>query len=206
MEKFIIGKKVDMSQAFEENGNVVPLTIIQAGPCKILQVKSKEKDGYEAFQFGFDEQLPRKVKKPMKGKEFKHLKEFRPRKSLKEFGEEAKEWKEGDWVNVSIFKEGDKVGVSGIAKGKGFQGAVKKWGFHGKNATHGNRHDERSLGSVGTSGHHRVTKGRRMPGRMGGGRITVRNLKIMKVDPENNVLLIRGAIPGRKGIIVEVRG
>jgi len=193
-----------MSQFFDEKGDLVPITIIEAGPCKVLQVKTKEKDGYPAFQLGFQELIARKVKKPMKGKEFRHIREFRPKDKTE--GENKIEFKEGDLVKVSIFVPGEKVSVSGISKGKGFQGAVKRWKFHGKNATHGSRHDERTLGSVGTSFPQRVLKGRKMPGRMGRKRVTVNNLLVVRVEPEKNLLAVRGAIPGRNGVLIEVRG
>ncbi len=199
MKKFILGKKIGASQIFDEKGNFIPVTLIKAGPCKIVQVKTKEKDGYEAFQLGFEE-TKRKIKKTMKGKEFKYLKEFRPK------GEIERELKGGEWINVAVFQPGEKIDVSGISKGKGFQGAVKRWRFHGKNATHGNRHDERTLGSTGMSFPQRVIKGKKMPGRMGGEKVTIKNLKIVKIDPENNILAVRGAVPGKRGTPLEIKG
>lgn len=201
MTRFILGKKKGMSQVFDEKGNIVPITIIEAGPCTVTQIKTKEKDGYSAFQLGFGKiEKKNKIRKPMKGKEFRYLKEFRLEEpKIKE------SLKKGDLVNAAIFKEGDRVKISGISKGKGFQGAVKRWKFHGKNATHGSRHDERTLGSVGTSFPQRVIKGKKMPGRMGSERVTVQNLRIAKIDPENNILAVRGAIPGRNGALVEIR-
>jgi len=206
MKKFIIGRKIESSQLFDAKGNVVPITTIVAGPCKILQIKTKASDGYESLQLGFQAQETRKVKKTMKGREFKVLKEFRQKGIPEELADGIKGLKEGDWFDVSIFNEGEKVNVSAIAKGKGYQGAVKRWGFHGKNATHGNRHDERTLGSVGPSYPQRVTKGRHMSGRMGGQRTTVKNLVVVKIDKDKNILAVRGAVPGRNGAIVEVRG
>jgi len=197
--KFILGKKLGMTQIFDEKGNVVPVTLIEAGPCKVTQVKTKDKDGYEAVQVGFKEiTRAKKIKKTMKGKEFRYLREFRLMKH------ETCNLKKGDKIDVSIFKEGDKVKVSGISKGKGFQGAVKRWGFSGRDATHGVKHEHRTLGSVGATTPQRVLKGKKMPGRMGSERVTVRNLKIVKVDQENNLLAIKGAIPGARGSLVEI--
>ena len=206
--KFILGKKIEMSQMFDEKGNITPVTLISAGPCYVLQKKSstlakdsvdkKEKDGYDAIQIGFDKILKKnKIKKTMKGKEYKYIKEFRGS------DESAKV---GDEINVSIFKEGDKVNVSGISKGKGFQGGVKKHGFHGRRATHGMKHEARTIGSVGSRFPQHVIKGRKMPGRMGYDRITVKNLKIAKIDTENNIIAVKGAIPGHRGTLLEIRG
>jgi len=194
--KFILGKKVGMSQIFDEKGNAVPVTLIETGPCEVLQIKNKEKDEYEAIQIGFIPKNSRKIKKPDKGKEFDYLKEF-PRTG---------DYKVGDKIDVSVFQEGDKVKISGISKGKGFQGVVKRWGFHGRNATHGAKHEERKPGSIGPSWPERVIKGRKMPGHAGAKRVTVGNLKIIKVDKENNLLAVRGAIPGHRGTLVEIIG
>ena len=191
--KFILGLKLGMAQLFDEKGNVIPVTVIEAGPCRLTQLKTKEKDGYAAFQLGF---IPKKkrVKKTEKGKEFRYLKEFK-----------NGDFKSGDKINVSIFQEGEKVKISGISKGKGFAGVVKRWGFAGRSTTHGTKHEIRTPGSVGTSFPERVIKGKKMPGRMGNARITVKNLEVIKVDPENNLLLVKGAVPGRKGTLLEVR-
>jgi len=199
--KFILGRKIKMSQVFDEKGEVIPVTLIEAGPCQILQIKTKEKDGYDAFQIGFQKiEKNQKIKKSMKGKEFKFIREFR--NSLTGGGN----YKVGDKIGVSVFKEGEKVEISGTSKGKGFQGGVKRWGFSGRNATHGVKHEHRTLGSTGMSFPERVTKGRKMPGRMGQDRVTVKNLKIVKIDKENNLLAIKGAIPGVKGTLLEIRG
>lgn len=182
-----------MSQIFDQTGKATPVTLIEAGPCEVTQVKSKEKDKYEAVQLGF---LPKTkhVKKTEKGKAFKYLKEF-----------SGGEYKLGDIIDVSAFQEGEKVKISGISKGKGFQGAVKKWGFKGKlSVTHGTKHEERILGSVGSSFPGRVYPGKKMAGRMGSAAVTVRNLKIVKIDKENNILAIKGAVPGPNGSILEI--
>jgi large subunit ribosomal protein L3 len=195
--KFILGRKLKMSQTYDNNGKWVPITLVEAGPCRVLQIKTKDKDGYEAVQIGFIEKKKR-IKKSDKGKEFRFIREYRIK-------EESGNAKTGDQIGVNIFKEGDIVKVSGISKGKGFQGVVKKWGFRGRSTTHGTKHEVRTPGSVGMSFPERVLKGKRMAGRMGAERVTVRNLKIVKVDSENNLLAIKGAVPGRKGALLEIR-
>ena len=196
MKKFILAKKIGMSQIFGENGEVIPVTLVEAGPCTVLQTKTEEKDGYKAVQIGFEKiQKPKKVKKTMRGKEFRYIREFIPEDDLKE----------GDKIDVSIFNEGDKVKVSGISKGKGFQGAVKRWGFSGRGASHGVKHEARTLGSVGSAFPQRVIKGRKMPGRTGFRKVTVKNLEIVKVDKENNILAIKGAVPGARGSLLEIK-
>jgi len=197
--KFILGLKLGMSQIFDEKGNVIPITVIEAGPCQITQIKTKEQDGYDALQIGFITK-EKKIKKTEKGKEFRYLKEFRILKP------ETCNLKPKDIIDVSIFQEGDKVKISGISIGKGFQGAVKRWGFSGRNATHGVKHEHRTLGSIGTSFPERVIKGRKMPGRTGFERKTIKNLKIVKVDKENNLLAVKGALPGKKGTLLEIKG
>ncbi|HDL74919.1 MAG TPA: 50S ribosomal protein L3 [bacterium] len=194
--KFILAKKLDMSQIFDEKGRIVPVTLIEAGPCQVLDIKTKDKDGYESIQIGFEKLKENKITKSKKKKPFKHQKEFRDDISKYELGQEIK---------VDIFKQGDLIKVSGISKGKGFSGVVKKWGFGGRPSTHGTKHEERTPGSVGSSYPQRVIKGRKMPGRAGSERITVKNLKIVKIDKENNLLAIKGAIPGRRGILLEIR-
>lgn len=185
-----------MSQIFDEKGNVVPVTLIEAGPCFVTQIKTKEKDGYEAIQIGFQKiEKEKKIKKTMKGKEFKYLREFK----------NNGEYKIGDKIDVSIFQEGEKVKISGISKGKGFQGVVKRWGFSGRNASHGVKHEHRTPGSTGSSYPQRVVKGRKLPGRTGFKRVTIRNLKIVKIDPENNLIAIKGAVPGPKRAVLEIR-
>ncbi len=200
--KFIVGLKNKMSQIFDENGNEIPITLVEAGPCFVTQIKTEEKNKYKAVQIGFVKKTKR-VKKTEKGKEFKFLKEFRNPPT--DGGEEGG-LKIGDEINVSIFEVGDIVKVSGISKGKGFQGVVKRWGFHGRPATHGTKHEERTGGSTGSSAPSRVVRGRKMAGRMGNERVTVRNLKIVRIDKENNLLAIRGAVPGRKGTLLEIKG
>lgn len=201
--KFILGKKIEMSQIFKDD-KVVPITLISAGPCFITQIKTKEKDNYNAIQIGFEKIIKKnKIKKTMKGKEYRYLKEFAITEAQKV--KEAQETKIGDKIDAAVFKEGDKVKISGISKGKGFQGAVKKWGFSGKDATHGVKHTHRTLGSVGATGPGRVFKGKKMAGRMGYQRITVKKVEIIKIDPEDNLLVVKGAVPGRRGTLLEIK-
>jgi len=195
--KFILGQKIGMSQIFNEKGNVMPVTLIEAGPCIVTQVKTKEKDVYTAIQIGFKKLKEKKIKKPQKQKPFKYLREFRGNIDISKY-------KVGDNIDVAIFKERDKVSVSGTSKGKGFAGVVKRWGFHGRPRTRGTKHEERGPGSVGAATPSRVIKGIKMAGRMGGERVTVKNLKVIKVDKENNIIAVKGAIPGRKGILLEI--
>jgi len=196
--KFILGKKIGMSQMFDKDGNLIPVSLISAGPCYVLQKKNKEKEGYDALQIGFEKiEKKSKIKKTMKGKEYRYIKE--EREVVKE------EVKNGDEINVSIFNEGEEVKVSGMSKGKGFQGGVKRHGFSGRNATHGVKHEHRTIGSVGRRFPQHVQKGRKMPGRMGYEKVSVKNLKIMKIDKENNLLAVKGAVPGRNGGLLEIR-
>ena len=188
-----------MSRIFSEKGESIPVTLVEAGPCKVLQKKDIEKDGYKAFQVGFKEVTKKnKIKKSAKNRNFQHIKEFAIT--------EDKEYSEGDIIEVSLFNEGDEVSVSGISKGKGFQGGVKRWGFAGAGASHGVKHNQRKIGSVGSAYPQRVIKGRKMPGRMGSDRITVKGLKVVDVDSEKNILYIKGAIPGKRGTLLEIRG
>jgi len=195
--KFILGNKIGMSQMFDKNGKLTPVTLISVGPCYVLQKKGKEKEGYEALQIGFKKiEKKNKISKSMKGKEYKFIKEYRI--------EEGDTLNVGDEINASTFEEGEEVKVSGISKGKGFQGGIKKHGMHGRNATHGVKHEERNIGSTGSRFPQHVIKGRKMPGRMGYERTTVKGLKIMKVDKENNLLVIKGAVPGTERTLLEI--
>jgi large subunit ribosomal protein L3 len=197
--KFILGKKIEMSQIFDAKGNIVPVTLVAAGPCVILQKKTKEKEGYDAFQIGFVKiEKQNKIKKSMKGKEYRHIKEA--------VVNSTDTGNVGDEVTVAIFQEGDKVNIIATSKGKGFQGGVKKHGFHGRNTSHGAKHEERQIGSVGQRFPQHVIKGRKMPGRMGYDRVTVKNIKIEKIDVQHNVLALRGAVPGHRGTLLEIKG
>jgi len=206
-----------MTQIFKEDGQVVPVTLVEAGPCWVTQIRTKEKDGYEAVQLGYGFRKLKNIKKPQKGQleKIANIKDQLPEKMglrwLKEFRiknneSKIKDLKVGDKITVEIFKEGDIVKVSGLSKAKGFQGVVKRHGFAGAPASHGTKHTLRAPGSIGSAFPERVWKGKKMAGRMGGERVTIRNLEIVKIDKENNLLAIKGAIPGRKGTLVEVRG
>ena len=197
--KFILGTKEEMTQIFDENGNAIPATVVKAGPITAVQIKTKEKDGYEAVVFGFGTKKLKNIKKPQKKLgNFRWLREAKlPLGSLAS--------KYGDKIDASIFQEGDSVQISGISKSKGFQGVVKRHGFHGGPRTHGQKHSEREAGSIGATGPQKVFKGTRMAGKMGGDRVTTKNLKIVKVDKENNQILISGAVPGRRGTLLEIK-
>lgn len=203
--KFILGTKQYMTQVFDENGAVHPATVLSAGPMVVTQVKTPETDGYRALQVGFGEKNEKNIPKAQKG----HFKERGNFRYVREFREENEGDLDalnlGDAVTVASFREGDTVAVSAISKGKGFQGVVKRHGFKGGRRTHGQKHSEREPGSIGATGPQRVFKGVRMAGRMGGDRVTVRNLKVLQIDPAGNYLVIKGAIPGRRGTLVEVR-
>lgn len=211
--KFILGKKQHMMQCFDLDGTVIPATVIEAGPLVVTQVKNPDIDGYTAIQVAFDEQKTKRATKahlghvlpsqknqdgslPAQTGAFKHLREFR----------DIEDVTVGDLITVDVFAKGDVVTVSGLSKGKGFQGVVKRHGFHGGPRSHGQKHSEREPGSIGGGLRNKVPKGMRMAGRTGGDRITVRNLEIVGVDKENNQLLVKGAIPGRRGTLVEIIG
>jgi len=206
--KFILGKKLEMTQLYDEQGKAYPVTLVEIGPCYVTQVKTAEKDGYAAVQIGCGQTKDKKMKRPQKG----HLKAVQEKngniknlKFLKEFRVENTEFNSGDEIKADIFKEGDVVRVSGISKGKGFAGVVKRHGFGGGPKTHGQKHSLRKPGSIGATFPERVPKGRRMAGRMGADRVTVEGLKIVKVDAENNILAILGAVPGPKGALLEIK-
>lgn len=190
-----------MTQVFDKDGVVYPATIVNAGPVVITQVKDASKDGYEAVQIGFGEKNSKNINKPLKG----HLKGLGDFRYLKEFKADKDSFKVGDKIDASVFEEGEKVVVSSISKGKGFQGVVKRHGFKGGPRTHGQKHSERKPGSIGSTGPQRVFKGTRMAGRMGSDRITNKNLQIVAIDKENNKILVKGAIAGRRGTLVEIK-
>ncbi|MDO8561074.1 MAG: 50S ribosomal protein L3 [bacterium] len=201
MAKFIVGKKIGMSQIFDKERKVIPVTIIYAPAVTAVQVKTEEKDGYGAVQFGAGTRKEKNIKKPQRG-HMKDLEFFEVLKEAKGFGGVER----GAKIDVTQFQEGDKVMLSGVSKAKGFQGVVKRHGFHGAPATHGTKHAHREPGSIGPTWPQRVLKGRRMAGRMGGDRITLKTAKIAKVDAENNILAIKGPVPGRRGTLIEIRG
>lgn len=203
--KFILGTKDGMTQVFDENGVAYPATVLRVPKSTVTNVRSKDTDGYEAVQLAASEQKEQRVGKAQKGAlggSFKHVKEFRPREN---HGESIEGFEKGSFLDASVFAVGDVVAVSAVSKGKGFQGVVKRHGFKGGQATHGQKHSHREPGSIGATGPARVFKGKKMAGRMGGDRTTVKNLKVLQVNPDENMLLIKGAIPGRRGTLVEVR-
>ncbi len=201
----LIGKKVGMTSVFSAEGKSIPCTVIECGPCVVTQVKTKETDGYEALQLGFDEMNEKHTTKPLSG----HFKKAgtTPKRKLVEFSGFETEHKLGDVLDVTFFEDAAFVDVIGTTKGKGFQGVVKRHGFAGVGeATHGQHNRQRKPGSIGAcSTPSRVFKGMRMGGRMGGDRVTIANLQVLKVIPENNLLLVKGSIPGTKGsyVIIE---
>src|SRR3989338_236766 len=202
--KYLLATKEEMTQYFAEDGKCVAATLLSAGPVTVTDVRTKERDGYEAVQVGFGTQLPKRVNKPQKDalKElgtFRYIREFRPKHgSIPEVKVVYK-------VTVETFTPGDIVAVTGTSKGKGFQGVVKRHGFHGGPRSHGQKHSEREPGSIGSTGQQRVAPGTRMAGRMGGDTVTVRGLQGLAVDAANNLLLVSGAIPGRRGTLIEVK-
>lgn len=203
--KYLLGEKIGMSQIFNEAGKVVPVTLIRVSENIVLALKTIGKDGYAAVQVGLGTRSKKNIARPQQG-HFQKLGNFRYVREFRQRGEEQIDTKRGDKVDASQFQEGDRVRVSGVSKAKGFQGVVKRHGFHGAPATHGTKHAHRQPGSIGATWPQRVVKGRRMAGRMGGARTSVRNLKIAKVDAENNILAVSGAVPGRRGTLLEIRG
>lgn len=199
--KFLLGTKESMTQIFTDEGVVVPVTVIKTGPNVVTQIKTKDKDGYEAIQIGFGSKNTKNINKPLKG----HIKELGNFSVLKEF-KVSGEYEIGKIIDASTFEEGDKIRVSALSKGKGFQGVVKRHGFKGGRRSHGQKHSEREPGSIGVGGIQRVQKGTRMAGRMGYDMVTIKNLKVAKIDNENNLLYIKGAVPGRRGTLVEIKG
>jgi large subunit ribosomal protein L3 len=200
--KFILGTKGRMTTVYTEDGRAYGATVIEATPAMVTQIKTVEKDGYTAAQIGAGETKESRVNKAQlghtKGKAFKYFREYRG----------VPDVEAGVTIDISVFTPGEKVEVSAISKGKGFQGVVKRHGFHGGSRTHGQKHSEREPGSIGGGGRAggRVAKGMKMAGRMGGDRITVRNLTVLQVHPETNELVLAGAVPGRRGALVEIRG
>lgn len=192
-----------MSQIFDKDGVVHPTTLVEASPAVIAQVKTNEKDGYTAVQLATGKKNPKKVTKAIKG----HMKDLGAFADLREFRvDDVSGYKVGDKIETSQFKEGDTIEVSAISKGKGFQGVVKRHGFGGGPRTHGQKHSEREPGSIGGGLRNKVPKKMRMAGRMGSDRVTVKNLKVIHIDSATNTLYISGAIPGRRGTLIEISG
>ncbi len=198
----LIGKKIGMTSLFDENGKNIPCTVVQAGPCVVTQVRTKAVDGYEALQLGFDDKTDKHTTKALKG----HFKKAgaNSKKRVVEFQGFEEEYKLGDQIDVTLFEEGEFVDVTGTSKGKGFQGVVKRHGFAGVGqATHGQHNRLRAPGSIGAASYPaRVFKGMRMAGRMGGEKVKVQNLRVLKVVPEKNLLVLKGALPGHKNAYV----
>jgi large subunit ribosomal protein L3 len=203
--KYILGEKLAMTQIFTEDGVVHPVTAVQSGQMTVVQVKNKKKDGYDAIQYGFGVRNEKNINKAQIGhaKTLGNFRYYREERLPKEATANS-----GDTFGVEILKEGDVVEVSAISKGKGFQGVVKRHMFEGGRRSHGQKHSEREAGSIGGGGRKggRVAKGMRMPGRMGSDRVTVKNLKIVAVDPETKQIFVSGAIPGRRGTLIEIKG
>lgn len=187
-----------MTQIFRQDGNVVPVTVVKILPSEVVAVRSKAQDGYDSVQIGYGK-LEKKGKTGKNQKKFKGLKEFRSKKDLGSF-------KPGDAIDAEVFSPGEKVTVSSVSKGKGFQGVVKRHGFSGGPRTHGQKHSEREPGSIGATGPQRVFKGTRMAGRMGGKRVTIKNLNVVHVDVDGGIILLSGAVPGRRGTLLEIVG
>ena len=204
MKKGIIGKKIGMTQIFDEIGNVIPVTVIEAGPCVVTQKKTTENDGYEAVQLGFVDAKEKQLSKPAKGHfakagvaAKKHLKEFRL--------EDCSALNVGDTITAETFAAGDKVDVTGITKGRGYTGAIKRWNLHKLCATHGVGPIHRQSGSMGVIDPARIFKNKKMAGQYGNEQVTVLNLKVVKIDAEKNLIAVKGAIPGAKNGIVFIR-
>ena len=201
MKKAIIGKKLGMTQLFDNNGNVVPVTVIEAGPCVVSQKKTTENDGYEAVQIGYGDLKASKVNKPMKGHFAKG--DVAPKKVLREFRfEDTSAFNVGDIIKADAFAEGDAVDVRGTSKGKGYAGVIKRWNFSRLKESHGTGPVHRHGGSLGVIDPARVFKGKKMAGHLGHERVTVQNLSVVKVDAEKNIIAVKGAVPGPKGGIV----
>jgi len=197
--KFILGTKKEMTQVFDENGRVRAATVIVVPQATVTNTKSKETDGYSAVQIGSGEQKKERINRAQQSLgNFKFIREFRI--------DGEHEYKKSDTFDVSLFQPGDEIEVSGITKGKGFQGVVKRHGFKGGSRTHGQKHSEREPGSIGSTGPQRVFKGVRMGGRMGGDRVTVKNLRVLQTNKEDGLLVVSGAVPGRRGTLLEIRG
>ncbi|MBQ2671971.1 MAG: 50S ribosomal protein L3 [Clostridia bacterium] len=202
MKKAILGKKIGMTQIFDENGKVVPVTVVEAGPCVVSQKKTVETDGYDAVQIGFGDLRPKLVNKPMKGHFDKS--DIAPKRVLRECRfDDISTYNVGDIIKADVFENGDKIDIVGTSKGKGYAGVIKRWNFRRLKETHGSGPVVRKGGSIGAcSDPSRVFKGKKMSGHLGAERVTVQNLKIVKVDVENNLIAIKGAVPGPNGGIV----
>ena len=201
MEAGMLGEKIGMTRIFTKNGESIPVTVILAGPCRVIQRKNLEKDGYNAVQLGFKEVNKKKVSKPIIG----HFNKFKvePLKYMREFKvDDSNKYSSGMEIKVDIFKEGDKVDIISTSKGKGFAGAIKRHHFSGGPKTHGQKEYFRSVGSMGATDAARVFKGKKLPGHMGSDRVSMKNIKVVKVDLGRNLILVKGSVPGAKGTMV----
>ena len=205
MQKALIGKKIGMTQIFDEKGKVVPVTVVEAGPCVVSQLKTVETDGYTAVQFGFGDIKPKHVTKPLQG-HFKKA-DVAPKRILKEFRfDDCSAYELGQIVKADVFETGDKVDVTGKSKGKGYAGVIKRWNFARLKESHGTGPNARHGGSMGAcSSPSRVWKGKKMAGHLGAEKVTVQNLTVVKIDAENNLLAIKGAVPGPNGGYVVIK-
>jgi large subunit ribosomal protein L3 len=203
LKKGILGKKLGMTQVFAADGKIIPVTVVEAGPCVVTQKKTTESDGYNSVQVGFDTLKEKLVTKPAKGHFAKA--NVKPTRYLREFRLESIDaLNVGDEINVDIFAEGDLVDVSGISRGKGFAGGIKRWNFHRSFMAHGSKY-HRGPGSLGQRSWARVPKGRKLPGHLGTEKVTVQGLRIVRVDLDKNLILIKGAVPGAKGSLITIR-
>lgn len=205
MQKALIGKKIGMTQIFDEKGNVVPVTVVEAGPCVVSQKKTVENDGYASVQMGYGDLKPHKVSKPMKGHFDKA--NVAPKRTLREFRfDDTDAYNVGDIIKADVFAAGDKIDVTGTSKGKGYAGVIKRWNFQRLKESHGSGPVARHGGSMGAcSSPSRVWKGKKMAGHLGAEKVTVQNLLVVKVDTENNLIAIKGAVPGPNGGTVVIR-
>ena len=199
----ILGEKLGMTRIFAKNGESIPVTVILAGPCPVIQKKNLKKDGYNAIQLGFKEVKEKKVSKPITS----HLNKYKvkPIKYIREFKvDDSGKYSSGEEVRVDIFKEGDKVNIMGISKGKGFAGAIKRHNFSGGPKTHGQKEYFRSVGSIGATDAARVFKGQKLPGHMGTDRVTIKNIEVVKISLERNLILVKGSVPGAEGTMLVI--
>jgi large subunit ribosomal protein L3 len=201
--KFILGEKQSMTQFFAEDGTAHAATVVKATPAVVTAIKTQEKDGYDAVQVGYGARKEKNIAKPQQG-QFGKLGNFHIIKEFRMTPEQIGEMKVGDTIDLSTFAADDAITVTGTSKGKGFQGVVKRYNFAGGRRSHGQKHSEREPGSIGATGPARVFKGTRMAGRMGSDRVTVKGLKVLAVDVANNIMLVKGAVPGRRGTVLEI--
>ena len=203
MKKYILGEKIQMTQYFDSKGIAHAATLVSATPITVTQVKTVATDGYDAVQVSSGTRNEKNLSNPVKG-HYGDLGNFRYTKEFLVDAADLANYARGNTMALDQFAEGDMIRVSGVSKGKGFQGVVKRHGFHGGRRTHGQKHSEREPGSIGAGGMQRVMKGMRMAGRMGSDRITVKNLKVLAVDPKTNIIVIKGAVPGKRGTLLEI--